>query len=228
MFATLAAVFVFPVRRTDARAACTNLSRSEVSMNREFDPLPQARLAGLRCEVARTDVSRRVTLSSPAVEVMTDLTRVPAATIAAETVLADANRAMILRGVRLLLVTDARHVVLGVISVADLLGERPVLIAQERGARAGELTVASVMTPLERIEAVELSEVMRADVGHILATLRRSGRQHALVLEPEEGGRGIIRGIFSSSQIARQLGEPQPAATELPRSFAEIGAAIAS
>lgn len=196
-------------------------------MNREFDPLPQARLAGLRCEVARTDSSRQVTLNSPAVEVMTDLTRLPAATIAAETTLADANRAMILRGVRLLLVTDARHIVLGVISVADLLGERPVRIAQERGATAGELTVASVMTPLERTEAVELSEVMRADVGHIVATLRRSGRQHALVLQPGEGGRGIIRGIFSSSQIARQLGEPQPTATELPRNFAEIGAAIA-
>lgn len=196
-------------------------------MHREFDPLPQARLAGLRCAVARTDISRRVTLNSPAIEVMTDLTRIPAATIAAETMLADANRAMILRGVRLLLVIDARHIVLGVISVADLLGERPVLIAQERDVAAAELTVASVMTPLERTEAVELAEVMRADVGHIVATLRRSGRQHALVLQPEEGGRGIIRGIFSSSQIARQLGEPQPSATELPRNFAEIGAAIA-
>jgi CBS domain containing-hemolysin-like protein len=197
-------------------------------MNREFDPLPQARLAGLHCEVARADSSRRVTLESPAVEVMTDLTRIPAATIVAETSLADANRAMILRGVRLLLVTDERHQVMGVITVADLLGEGPVRTAQARGVRVGELTVGSVMTPLERTEAVELGEVLRADVGHVLATLRRSGRQHALVLDRSEGGRGLIRGIFSASQIARQLGEPQPVSTEIARNFAEIEAAISA
>jgi CBS domain containing-hemolysin-like protein len=94
--------------------------------------------------------------------------------------------------------------------------------------RLGELTVANVMTPLEAIEAVELAEVLRADVGHVLATLRRSGRQHALVLERQEGGRGMIRGVFSASQIARQLGEPQPVHTEIARSFAEIEAAISA
>jgi CBS domain containing-hemolysin-like protein len=198
-------------------------------MNREaFAPLPQARLAGLHCEVAETDKSRRVSLDSPAVEVMTDLTRVPAATIAADTPLPEANRAMLLRGVRMLLVMDPRRLVVGLISVADLLGERPLRIAGERRVRLGELTVANVMTPLEAIEAVELAEVLRADVGHVLATLRRSGRQHALVLERQEGGRGMIRGVFSASQIARQLGEPQPVHTEIARSFAEIEAAISA
>lgn len=197
-------------------------------MNREFEPLPQARLAGLHCEVARTDESRKVSASSPAVEVMTDFTRVPAATIGAGILLDDANRAMMLRGVRLLLVADARQLVRGVISVADLLGERPVHVARNRGVPLGELTVSDVMTPLENTEAVELGEVLRADVGHIVATLRRSGRQHALVLEREEGGRGLIRGIFSASQIARQLGEPQPISTEIARTFAEIEAAIAA
>ena len=197
-------------------------------MSREFDPLPQASLAGLHCEVARADLSRRVSIDSPATEVMTDLTRIPAATIAVETPLADANRAMLLRGVRLLLVTDSRGQVMGVISVVDLLGESPVRTAQAHGVRVGELTVRSVMTPLERTEAVELGEVLRADVGHILATLKRSGRQHALVLDRAEGGRGVIRGIFSASQIARQLGEPQPVRTEIARNFAEIEAAISA
>ncbi len=198
-------------------------------MNREnFAPLPQARLAGLHCEVAQTDKSHRVSADSPAIEVMTDLTRVPAATIAADTSLEEANRSMMLRGVRMLLVTDPRRLVVGLISVADLLGERPVRVASERGVQLADLDVGSVMTPLESIEAVELDEVMRAEVGHVLATMRRSGRQHALVLERQEGGRGLIRGVFSASQIARQLGEPQPMHTEIARSFAEIGAAIAA
>lgn len=197
-------------------------------MEREFEPLPQASLAGLYCEVSHPDSNRMVTLQSPAIEVMTDLTRVPAATIESATPLADANRAMMLRGVRLLLVTDPHQQVRGVITVADLLGERPVRTARERGVLPGELVVEAVMTPLGQVEAVEMGEVMRADVGHVLATLRRSGRQHALVLERLEGGRGRIRGIFSASQIARQLGMPQPMSTEIARTFAEIEAAIAA
>ncbi|NMG17565.1 CBS domain-containing protein, partial [Aromatoleum bremense] len=39
---------------------------------------------------------------------------------------------------------------------------------------------------------------------------------------------GLIRGIFSASQIARQLGEPQPVSTEIARNFAEIEAAISA
>lgn len=197
-------------------------------LREKFDALPQASLAGLHCEVAKTDNSRKVSYDSPAVEVMTDLTRIPAATITAEMPLLDANRAMMLRGVRLLLVADPRHQVVGVISVADLLGERPVRVAAERGLQLGDLTVGNVMTPLSAVEAVELGEVLRADVGHVLATLRRAGRQHALVLERIEGGRGIIRGIFSVTQIARQLGEPQELSTEVARNFAEIEAAISA
>lgn len=193
-----------------------------------FDALPQARLDGQRCEVAETDSSSRVTLDSPAIEVMTDLTRVPAASIDADTFLPDANHAMAARGVRMLLVTDSRRQVVGLLSVADLLGERPVRVGRERAVPLDELTVASVMTPLAAIEAVELPAVMRAEVGHVVATLRRAGRQHALVVERFPGGRTRIRGVFSASQIARQMGEPLPAATEVARSFAEIEAAIAA
>jgi len=36
----------------------------------------------------------------------------------------------------------------------------------------------------------------------------------------------MVRGIFSISQIARQLGVALPAAGEVARTFAEIGSAI--
>jgi hypothetical protein len=77
------------------------------------------------------------------------------------------------------------------------------------------------------MEAVSLSDVARAEVGHVTATLRRSGRQHALVLERGADGEDLIRGIFSAAQIARQLGIPMEGA-EIARNFAEIEAAIAA
>ncbi|MBL8447939.1 MAG: CBS domain-containing protein [Zoogloeaceae bacterium] len=190
-------------------------------------PLAQQPLGGTRIGVADAAGAERVREDSPALEVMTDLRRVPAATVAAETSLADANHIMKLRGVRLLLVVDGQREVVGVITTADLLGERPVRVAQSRGGRVNDLEVGHVMTPLADMEAVYLSDIVKAEVGHVVATLRRSGRQHALVIERGADGRNVIRGILSASQIARQVGVAIEG-TEIPRTFAEIEAAVAA
>ena len=60
-----------------------------------------------------------------------------------------------------------------------------------------------------------------AKVGHVVASLKQAGRHHELVAETLPGGEIRIRGMFSVSQIARQLGVPLQI-TELARTFAEI------
>lgn len=191
-----------------------------------YDSLPQVRLTGAVCELARSQQEGRARLDSPAIDVMTDLRRIPAASIAVLTDLPEANRIMILRGVRMLFVIDSASRVLGLITTADLLGEKPMKVGRALDVPFADLAVHHVMTPLDALEAVSLDDVMRAQVGHVVATLKRAGRQHALVLEAGPDAKVIIRGIFSSSQIARQLGIPL-ATTEVARTFAEIEAAIA-
>ena len=192
-------------------------------MERDYGALPINELgvgAGFRRPTQRQ--ATHVTLASPALDVMTDLTRVNPATIRPQAPLAGANQFMITRGVRLLLVIDDLENVLGVITATDILGERPMLSATERGLRRDELTVADVMTGAGLVEVLSLADAEGARVGHIVATLRRAGRQHALVAD-----RGnTVCGIFSISQIARQLGVALPAAGEVARTFAEIGSAI--
>jgi CBS-domain-containing membrane protein len=163
-----------------------------------------------------------VTLQSPARDAMTDLARVSAATIRAQAPLAGANQFMITRGVRLLLVVDERERILGVITATDILGERPMQVATERGLRHDELAVADIMTPAHLVQALSLAEVEGARVGHVLETLRQAGRQHALVMDDA----CTVCGIFSLSQIARQLGIALPAEAEVARTFSEIEAAI--
>jgi hypothetical protein len=177
-----------------------------------------------------------VTLESPALEVMTDLTSVSPATIRPQAPLAGANQLMIARGVRLLIVADDAENVLGLLTATDLLGEQPMRVATERGLRREELAVADVMTPAGSIEAIELADVQAAHVGHVLETLRVSGRQHALAVDYEAlppaaplappRRRAMVRGIFSVSQIARQLGVTLAPGTEVARTFAEIESAI--
>jgi CBS domain-containing protein len=164
-----------------------------------------------------------VSVDSPAIEVMTDLARVSPATIRPEAPLVGANQFMITRAVRLLLVVDERDLILGVMTATDLLGERPLQVAVRRGLRRDELTVADVMTPAAQVEAIALADVERSRVGHVLETLRRLGRQHALVVDASR----TVCGIFSLSQIARQLGLTLPSAGEVARTFSEIEAALA-
>ena len=192
-------------------------------MDREFYALPIRELgagAGFRRPTQPQAV--RVSKESPALEVMTDLTRATPATIRPQAPLAGANQFMITRGVRLLLVVDDHEKVLGVITATDLLGERPMLVATERGLRRDELTVADIMVPASRMDVIALADVETARVGHILETLRQAGRQHALVVDTQS----MVRGIFSLSQIARQLGVTVPGGGEVARTFAEIEAAI--
>ena len=206
-------------------------------MERDYKPLPIRELganAGFRRPLQPQ--SPRVTAESPAAQVMTDLTRVAPATIRPQAPLAGANQFMITRGVRLLLVTDDHENVLGIITATDLLSERPMRAAIDRGLRRDELTVADVMTPAEQVEVIAYADIEGARVGHVLETLRRAGRQHALVVDFDEipsgrplappAHRTMVRGIFSISQIARQLGVAVPTGGEVARTFSEIESAI--
>jgi CBS domain-containing protein len=169
---------------------------------------------------------RRVSLESPALEVMTDLKRVQAFTIGPDATLNAVNKAMMRNTVRSLLVADEKRCILGIITSTDTLGEKPMQVVRERGVRHEEVLARDIMTPRERLEVMDFADVRTAEVGHVVATLKSTGRQHALVAEEDDSGRQKIRGIFSASQIARQL-DMAINTTQIASTFAEIEAAIA-
>ncbi|HEV8096776.1 MAG TPA: CBS domain-containing protein [Burkholderiales bacterium] len=206
-------------------------------MDRQYPALPIRELgdgAGFRRPTQLH--ASRVDLESPAIGAMTDLARASPATIRPQAPIGGANQFMIARGVRLLLVVDDRENMLGVLTATDILGERGMQVAIERRTKRDELNVADLMTPASAVEVLALSDVEGARVGHVLETLRRSGRQHALVVDqeviPARGAldkplrRAMVRGIFSLSQIARQLGVAVQTGGEVARTFSEIESAL--
>ena len=206
-------------------------------MERQFDAIPIHELgegAGLRRPMQTQ--AARVTLGSPALDVMTDLTRASPATIRPQAPVEGANQFMISRGVRLLLVVDEHEAVLGLLTATDILGEKMMRVSMDRGIRRGDLAVADIMTPASRVEVLDFADVEAARVGHVLETLRRAGRQHALVIDHEVTAprrvidppvrRTMVRGIFSISQVARQLGVSLQSVGEVARTFSEIESAL--
>jgi CBS domain-containing protein len=167
-----------------------------------------------------------VGISSSALEVMTDLRFVPAATTQTDITVSAASQKMIARGVRLLLVVDRDNDVIGLITARDLDGSRMEDASQSHGLSFEELKVGHVMT--SDIEVLPLQAVLHARVGDIVETLKDSGRQHALVLDEEPfTNKPMIRGVFSASQIARQLGIIS-GQNDLAQTFSQIEQTITS
>lgn len=177
----------------------------------------------------RQGLPEMIGLDNSALDAMTDLRRVRAVTVAPGTPIDTALQKMIYAEVRLLFVTDANDIILGVITARDIMEEKPVNYAAKARVPHEAILVEHIMTPADQIQVLHMADVSRASVGDIILTLKDANRQHALVVEPSEdaalSGAEIVRGIFSTTQIGRQLGtEIQP--TGRAQSFAELEASL--
>jgi CBS-domain-containing membrane protein len=196
-------------------------------MIRNYPPLPFMSLPqGTGYAQPTQPTLDRVQLDSPATDVMTDLMRIAAVIVLAGDTVDEAHRRMIQRGVRLLLVVDQDRKVLGVITANDVSGERPVQMAAQQGIHRDEVLVRDVMSPCARLQVLNMEQVRAATVGHIVATLKHAGRQHTLVIDQNDRGGTRLRGIFSTTQIVRQLGMTIQTVS-LANTFAEIEAQLA-
>ena len=191
---------------------------------RNYHPLPQQRLSG-SIFVARPAPPKSVTPDSPALDVMTDLRHTHSALIEPQTSMEAAHAYMVQRGVRMLLVMSPERSLAGIITATDILGEKPLRFSEERRVKHSEILVSDIMTPLEKLGAIPVADVKHAKVGEVIASLRDSGRQHTLVMDTLAHGKTEICGIFSITQIERQLGMTIPS-SGVATTFAELEATL--
>ncbi len=195
-------------------------------MSKNYNVIPSAPMQkGATFNRPRQALPDLVTLEDAALTVMTDFSAVTAHTILPLDNIENARAKMINRGVRMLLVVDEQNHILGLITASDLTSEKPMRIIQTQGIRHNDVLVKDIMTPRERLEVLCLEDVERARVGDVVATLKACARQHALVAERQPDRSQILRGMFSASQIGRQLGAPIETAG-VASTFAEIGAEL--
>ena len=194
-------------------------------MSLPFRPLPLSLApGGTRLAHSAHELPADATPMSPAMDAMTDLTHVTPAVIDLDASLHKAEERMKHAGVRLLFVLDTQHELLGLITLNDIHGERPLRVQRELGITHAEIRVRDIMTPNSRLETLSLRDVEDARIGDVILTLKRSGRQHALVVERTRDGM-VIRGIFSATRISRQLGIPVDT-SGIASTFAELEAAL--
>ena len=158
-----------------------------------------------------------VHLNDPAMLVLTDFNRVQPATIRGDKSIEHALCKMQSLNVRLLIVVDQNKNMVGLISAYQILGSDPVRLERVNKLDHKHVTVRMLMQPATRIRALEIHHLRDARVGHIVATLHDLEQIYLLVVD-----NGVISGLFSASQISKQLGRDIMDLEEPAHSLAEL------
>jgi hypothetical protein len=134
--------------------------------------------------------------SDPAVHAITDFTRE----------IDDALGDMIHLGVRAMLVMREQRIV-GMITSYDIQGERPLQFLQTSNySRHQDICVGHIMTPWDKLLAVDWESIQAARAGDLLQALEEAGLTHLLVIERgAKNATPIVRAMVSRARLARQL-----------------------
>lgn len=73
------------------------------------------------------------------------------------------------------------------ITSTGLHGDAQMRLVQQRNVRYDEPSVTDVMAVLSTLDAIEFESMRTATMGALVATLRRCGRNHLLVMESAAG-----------------------------------------
>lgn len=160
----------------------------------------------LEAPLALVHAEAHVGFEDPATAVLTDLRIASSVVVPIEEPLEDARRLMQHAGVRMAFVFDAAGGVIGLVTAADLQGERALQAATRRRVEYSELSVADVMTAVADWAAIDAADLPRARVGDIVATFRATAQRYLIVVERDARGAPSIRGLFSANRVERALG----------------------
>jgi CBS domain containing-hemolysin-like protein len=146
-----------------------------------------------------------VTLSSPALSVITDYKYHRPHVVESHLGAVEVADQMFYENIRFKLVIDRSDDLVGLVS-SEELSEQNILLHQV-GARIkrNEVLVADVMLPREVVSAIPYTDFARATVADIIALLQRHGQQHCFIVDQDNHH---IRGVVSTTEIARRLHIP--------------------
>jgi hypothetical protein len=196
-----------------------------------FDPLPLQPQAQPALSLVQAE--SHVWLTDPSTDVFTDLRVAAGVTVPATESLVDTRRLMQLAGVRMAFVIEAPDRIIGMVTLADLQGERAARVASTRAVALRELPVHDVMTPVAQWAVIDFARLAWAKVGHVVETFRATGQRYLIVTEQIKGHaaeavpKRVIRGLFSANRVERALGQSIEDGLR-SRNFAELAGALAA
>jgi DeoR family transcriptional regulator, catabolite repression regulator len=183
------------------RVIAFGLEHIFMSLLNEAEPLFTANIH----DIQRPSSTNELSLLSPAMDVFTDFTQQHPLMIEQNTSIDEAREIMRRTHTKMFLVIDAQESFRGVISLDDLESEKVIKEMGRSKLRRKELTVEFVMTPRNRLRAIDFRKFELSTIGDILARMKKYGEHHVVVVEPQNSS---VRGIVSAYGIARRMHAP--------------------
>ncbi|OGT45798.1 MAG: hypothetical protein A3E82_07170 [Gammaproteobacteria bacterium RIFCSPHIGHO2_12_FULL_38_11] len=172
----------------------------------KYEPLPTTPILPNGTMLHAHNLPELVHMDDPAVSVMTDFTLTPPHSILPNATLDHAIHEMQVSGSHLLLVINEEGYFQGVLSSEDVWGEKPIKLIQESRLHRDHVLVKMIMVPYKHVTAFDFALIESARVGHIVKTLSEHKQHYALAVSPNvDNTVQMIRGIFTASQISKQL-----------------------
>ena len=174
-------------------------------MNNDFSEQQKIQTVGVLPTRRPTEYCQELKAIDPAVHAMTDFTSKFAITVAPDRPIDAALADMVRLGVRAMLVVRSESVI-GLVTSYDIEGPRPARFAERPpSTRREDITVGDIMTEWEALPTVDWSTVQTARISDLLEIFAGVGVMHLLVVESDERGAEVVRGLISRSRIERQL-----------------------
>jgi len=174
-------------------------------MNNDFSDEPEIHNAGVLPMRRHADNHPPLRSNDPALCVMTDFTRTLAITVDPQRQIDAALNDMVRLGVRAMLVVRLDSVI-GLITSYDIEGTRAVRFATPPYLRRREdIRASDIMTPWKDLPTLDWRTVQTATISDLMEIFDGIGVMHLLVVENDEHGAEVVRGLISRSRIERQL-----------------------
>lgn len=174
-------------------------------MSKSYDALPALQLNEDTNYYQTGSLPELVHLEDTALSSMVDFKHMRALTVNADAPLKHARLEMQAAGVHMLFVLNNSQQISGIISSEDILGSKPIKITQDNHITRDEIKVRMVMQARDKILALTFDQVQSAAVGNIVQSMKDHQQHYAIVVESQDSGHNIVRGMFSLSGISRQL-----------------------
>ncbi len=172
----------------------------------QYNTLPALNLNQSKLYTRSQLLPEIVHLEDPAHLVMLDFRIEGPNLILASESIDDALKEMKIHSTHILLVADKDNNLLGIISSADILGEKPITIIQSRRIERQQVTVNMVMQTTDRILLLDSNLIQTAKVGNIVNTLKHHQHEYALVIYHNDNKNKFeTSGLFDISQISKKL-----------------------
>ncbi|MGV2872121.1 CBS domain-containing protein [Colwellia sp. E150_009] len=160
----------------------------------------------------------KTTLTSSAKTIFTDFKQHEALVIEEDTPATEVLNLMIKSHVTMKIVVSKNNDFLGIISTKELT-ERHIVTEVAKGIQRNEVLVNDLMISRSDLHAFDYNELQNSQVSDVVNALKNYRLRHCLVLDRKHHH---IRGVISSSDIARKLNLPIPLDIHAKTSFSEI------